>query len=276
METTLAVLQAMALIEGQGPGYPSEEIFRHLRRLGLRPSRVREFLTAQGRIRPEKLALPHSIHEQIAGCPDPMQAEVAAWVEVLEGRWGRGGARHSDTIGRYVNAVMPALVEWSTSCVSLREIATDEAEGQLASLTGSRRVLTAVALRSLFSALKARRRIFVDPARSVRARRLPQTSVLRLDASSRSSLLRTLVRSDHRLVVLLAGVHAMTRADIIGSKLEEVDLDASTIKVRGTSRPLSPAVEGHVIDWLRVRAECWPRSANPHLLVTGKSAYGVG
>ena len=56
-ETTLAVLQAMALLEGQGPGYPSDEIFSHLRRLGLRPSRVREFLAAQGRTPPEQLAL---------------------------------------------------------------------------------------------------------------------------------------------------------------------------------------------------------------------------
>lgn len=39
-----------------------------------------------------------------------------------------------------------------------------------------------------------------------------------------------------------------------------------------TRRP----VVDHVVAWLGVRRQRWPRSANPHLLVTEKSAYGLG
>ncbi|MHB8246458.1 MAG: hypothetical protein ACYDGN_14140 [Acidimicrobiales bacterium] len=275
--TTTAVSRAMTLLEGLGSAYPSDAAFAHLARLALRPSRVREFLADQGRTPPEQSPeLPDWIENQIASFPASIQAEVAAWVEVLEGRWGRGGARHPHTVRIYVNTVMPALTEWSMSCESLREVAADQVEERLAPLTGVRRAMTATALRSLFGALKARRRIFVNPIGGVHLARLPRPPVLGLDAASRLSLLASLERADHRLVVLLAGVHAMTRADILGAQLDDVDLAAATIVVRGITRPISPLVGEHAAVWLRARADRWPFSANPHLLVTKRSALGIG
>jgi integrase len=276
--TTLAVSRAMTLLEPLGSAYPSDAVFAHLTRLALRPSRVREFLADQGRTPPERHPdhMPSWILDQITAFPLPIQAEVAAWVDVLEGRWGRGVAPHPSTVRIYVNTVVPALTEWSVSCSSLREIGSDQVDQWLAQLTGTRRTMIATALRSLFGALKARRRIFVNLTGDVHIARLPRSPVLGLDTASRLSVLASLERPDHRLVVLLAGVHAMTRADILGAQLDDVNLDAATIVVRGTTRPISPLVGEHAAAWLRARTERWPFSANPHLLVTKHSALGIG
>jgi integrase len=136
--------------------------------------------------------------------------------------------------------------------------------------------MTATALRSLFGALKARRRIFVNPIGEVHIASLARSPVLGLDTASRFSLLADLERADHRLLVLLAGVHAMTRADILGTQLDDVNLDAATIVVRGTTRPISPIVGEHAAAWLGARTERWPFSANPHFFVTKNSALGIG
>lgn len=274
--TTKAVTQAMALLAQQGPDYPNQETFAELRRLRLPVSRVREFLAAQGAVPANQTELPCRIRGQIAGLPAPMDIELSAWVEVLEGHFGRGRPLQRDTIRHYVLAVAPALAQWSATHTSLREITTDDVAAEVADLQGARRVFTTVALRSLFGALKDRRLVFVDPTRALGPGRFPQVPVLGLDASSRSSLLSKLDRPDHRLVVLLAGVHALSRADMCTLTLDDVDLDAKTIVVRGTRRPLDRIVEGHVVDWLRIRRDRWPRSANPHLLVSYKSAYGIG
>lgn len=273
--TTKAVMQAMALLDQQDSDYPSKKTFTELRRLRLPVSRVREFLAAQGAVPPNQTELPGWIREQIAALPTPMGTELSAWVEVLDGHYGRGRPLQRDTIRNYLRAVAPALAQWSVTHTSLREITTDDVAAKVTELQGSRRVLTTVALRSLFAALKDRRLVFLDPSRALGPGRFPQVPVLGLDASSRSSLLSTLDRADHRLVVLLAGVHALSRADMCTLTLDDVDLDAKTIVVRGKRRPLDRMVEGHIVDWLRIRRDRWPRSANPHLLVSYKSVFGI-
>ena len=143
-------------------------------------------------------------------------------------------------------------------------------------MQGSARTITAVALRSLFAALKLRRLVFVDPARTVKPGRFPRAPVLGLDDHARTSLLSQLDRVDHRLVVLLAGVHALTRADMLALKLDDLDLDAAVMTVRDARRPLDRLLVDTIVAWLTERRRRWPASANPHLLVTFKSAYGLG
>jgi len=274
--TTAGVSRAMALLGEVGAGYPSPAMFAGLRRLGLPVSRVRELLVAEGAAPPLEEGPAGFARELVRGLPEPMRAEVAAWVEVLEGRSGRSRSRRPDTIRHYLNAVRPALGVWAISHTSLREIGAEDVEAQLLPLQGSRRTMTAVALRSLFGALKARRLVFADPARAIKPGRFPITPVLGLDDWSRSTLLSRATRADHALVILLAGVHALTRADIVGLTLDDVDLEAATITVRGRRRPLDRLVREHVVSWLEMRRERWPGSANPHLLVTYQSAYGTG
>jgi hypothetical protein len=188
----------------------------------------------------------------------------------------RGRARTEHTVRHYLNAARPALAAWGGSYHSLREVTTDDVASQLDRLHGSSRTLTAVALRSLFAALKTCRLVFVDPARTVSPGRFSTIPVLGLDNNARQELLGMLPRADHRLVVLLTGVHALTRADMLALRVDDIDLDAATIQVRARTRPLDRLTSEAIVTWLNERRRRWPASANPHLLVTYKSAYGLG
>jgi hypothetical protein len=273
--TTTAVLRAMAVLIELGSCELTLEAVAVLRAHRLPVTRVREFLDATGMAinRPDD----HDwLQAQLAPLAVQIRAEVAAWVEVLEGRHGRSRPRSPHTVRHHLGAVQPALTAWSRRCSTLREITTEDVTDQLDDLQGSARTITAVALRSLFAALKLRRLVFIDPARAVKPGRCPRVPVLGLDDRLRTSLLASLPRCDHRLVVLLAGVHALTRSDMLGLRLDDIDLDAAVMTVRGRRRPLDRLLIDTIVAWLAERQQRWPASANPHLLVTYKSAYGLG
>lgn len=271
--TTTAVIRAMALLCELGPPALTAEGLAMLRQHRLPITRVREFLDASGITSPPTA---RALHALTSDLPEQIRSEVTAWIEVLEGRHGRNQPRTPATIRHYLNALRPALTCWSATYGSLREVTTDEVADQLDGLHGSARTITAVALRSLFAALKARRMVFVDPAQTVKPGRFPRTPVIGLDANARMTLLAALTRADHRVVVLLAGVHALTRADIIALRLDDIDLDAAVITVRGTRRHLDRLLAATILAWLTERQQRWPASANPHLLVSYKSVYGLG
>jgi hypothetical protein len=274
--TTSKVRQAVAILVALGALELTDQATEVLRRHRLPITRVREFLNASGWPQPVSDDLDGFVDGRTRHLPPQIRDEVAAWVEALDGRWGRSKPLNPTTIRHYLNAVLPTLEAWAGTFGSLREVTTDELTDRLAALQGSQRTITAVALRSLFAALKARRQVFVDPARPVHPGHFPVRPVLGLDDTTRCTLLSRLERADHRLVVLLAGVHALTRAQIIAVRLDDVDLDTRVLDVAGQRRPLDPLVAEHVVVWLKVRRERWPESANPHLLVSYKSAYGLG
>ena len=80
---------------------------------------------------------------------------------------------------------------------------------QLAPLTGATRLLALSAMRSLFGTLKARRVLFTNPAAPLTGRRVQPPPVLPLDDGQRARLLSRLHDPAERLIVLLAGVHAL-------------------------------------------------------------------
>ncbi len=273
--TTAGVTRAVLLLAGEGSWSLSEPVVSELRRLRLPVSRVREFLIDHGAQFADDRTVAW-IDQHLMTLAPTVRVEMTAWVEALDGKAPGGKVRGGGTLRHYVAAVAPVITEWSQIHGSLREISSEDVASAVAELEGSRRVMTAVALRSLFKTLKSRRLIFSDPTRALSPGRFPSTPVLGLDPPSRSMLLSSLERADQRLVVLLAGVHALSRADIMGLHLDDIDLDAETIEVRGHRRPLERLVADHAVAWLEIRRQRWPRSANPHLLVTEKSAYGIG
>ena len=273
--TTAGVLRALAILSESGSFELTDEAVTVLRAHRSPITRVREFLDASGMVA-DIPAGRDWLQDQLGHLPDQIRTEVNAWVEVLEGHHGRSRPRSEHTVRHYLAAVQPALTDWSRRCSSLREITTEDVADQLDTVQGSGRTITAVALRSLFAALKMRRLVFVDPARAVKPGRFPHTPVLGLDDHARTSLLAQLDRVDHRLVVLLAGVHALTRADLLALKLDDIDLDAAVMTVRDARRPLDRLLVDTIVAWLVERRRRWPASANPHLLVTFKSAYGLG
>lgn len=273
--TTLGVLRALTLLLEAGSLDLTDQAVAALKAHRLPVSRVREFLTVSG-MAPDIPDQHNWMLTQLAHLPVQIRTEVVAWIEVLEGRHGRSRPLSPHTVRHYLSAVQPALSDWGRHCSTLREVTTDDVADQLDGLQGSARIIAAVALRSMFAALKMRRLVFLDPARPIKPGRFPRTPVLGLDNEVRTSLLTCLPRSDHRLVVLLAGVHALTRADILAMHLDDVDLDAATITVRHSRRRADGLLIDTLVAWLTERNQRWPACANPHLLVTYKSAYGLG
>jgi integrase len=245
---------------------------RHLTAL-----RVVEFLADQGLVRVDDHAtLDRWLARRLQPLPAPIQAEVQVWIQGLRGRGRRPGRPcRAATIQGYLRAVTPALVDWSARYQSLRQVTTQDVAAQLEPLAGPTRKLTLVVLRSLFRTLKARRVAFTNPTAGLAAPREPPPPALGLDPTSRAGLLGRLDRPDQRLIVLLAGVHALRPHQIRLLALEDVDLAAGTLGVGGRPRRLDGLTLKALCGWLELRWHRWPASANPYLLVNQSTAGGL-
>lgn len=133
----------------------------------------------------------------------------------------------------------------------------------------------AIALRSLFRALKQERIIFQDPTRE-----LVVPDVPRLPAPVPSDILAGLLQQVEtaygRLVIALAAIHALQGHEICALLAADTDLSAGRLLVRRRDRPHTLYLEEltHTLAsrWLAYRHSRWPASGNPHLLVTQRSA----
>jgi site-specific recombinase XerC len=238
--------------------------------------RVVEFLVDQGLVtRDEHAPLDRWLAGRLEPLPAQLRAEVQTWTEVLRGRGPRPGrSRKPATVQGYLRALEPALADWSTRYQSLRQVTTEDVTAQLQRLTGPTRRLVLAVMRSLFKTLKARRVIFTNPTAGLELHREPPPPALGLDAARRASLLDQLHRPDRRLIVLLAGVHALRAHQIRVLALDDVDLAAGTLLVGGRSRRLDAFTRTELRAWLELRRARWPASANPYLLVNQSTAGG--
>jgi len=239
--------------------------------------RVVEFLTDEGlaRINP-RAALEQWIARRLAALPAPVAAEVRIWTEALQGRGPRAGRpRHARTIEAYLRVLEVPLEAWAGQYESLRQVTTEDLTAQLAPLTGATRRLGMAAMRSLFTTLKARRVLFADPAAPLTGRSLQPPPVLPLDDALRAGLLGRLNEPGERLIVLLAGVHALRPSQICALTLDAIGPAADTLLIGGRGRPLDQLTSGHLRAWLQARRARWPATANPHLLINRSTAGGL-
>jgi integrase len=99
--------------------------------------------------------------------------------------------------------------------------------------------------------------------------------VLPLDDTLRARLLSSLDEPGQRLIVLLAGVHALRPSQICTLTLEAVGPGAATLLISGRARPLDQLTMQHLRAWLHLRHAHWPVTANPYLLINRSTAGGV-
>jgi hypothetical protein len=246
-------------------------IERHLTAL-----RTIEFLADQGLVtlNPDA-ALERWLQERLEPLPAQIRAEVLLWVNALRGRGPRAGQpRKATTIQGYLRAAEPALAEWAARYRSLRQITRDDIAAQLQPLTGPTRLLVLAVMRSLFKTLKAQRVVFANPTAGLEGRHEPPPPALSLDPAHRAALLGQLHRPDARLIVLLAGVHALRPYQIRVLALDDVDPAVGTLRVGGQPRRLDALTLEALRAWLELRRARWPRTANPYLLVNQSTANG--
>jgi hypothetical protein len=278
--TTRGVQRAVALVAVTSLDFVAcPAVLDELRRRYLPIRRLREFLTAAELGPRPGQAHPADLIEHVLGeLPTPMIKELTTWVTSLTGDHSthrRTRPHTRSTIDSYLRAVRPAVAQWARQYPSLRQVTDDDVDTHLEPLRGSRRTHTAVALRSLFGTLKTHKLIFANPARRTRPGNFPRRPVLGLDDTTRTRLLPGLDRADHRLVVLLAAIHALSRADIAKLRLDDVTPHSHTIVIRGRPRPLDTLTHDNLLTWLHERQQRWPNTANPHLLITTQSALGL-
>lgn len=208
--------------------------------------------------------------------PGQIRSEVQSWTEVLRGRSKRRAKpRLPNTVKTYVRACGAALEHWSSRYDSLREVTSEDVQEQLVGLAGWDRPNALNGMRSLFRTLKANRLIFADPTARIPSHAPPSRPPLGVDPATRQSLLDQIDRPDHRLIVLLAGVHALSTSQISNLRLDHLDLAGKRFFINGRPRPLDEFTREHLVAWLSVRHKRWPRTANPHVLVTSPSASRV-
>jgi hypothetical protein len=239
--------------------------------------RAIEFLTDQGLARPSlQAAFDRWLAARLAILSAPVAAEVRAWTEVLQGRGPRARpARQTRTIQGYARILQAPLASWSARYESLRQVTTEDLTAELGPLTGATRLLALSAMRSLFGTLKARRVLFTNPAAPLTGRRIQPPPVLPLDDALRARLLGRLDDPAGRLIVLLAGVHALRPAGIRVLMLDDTGPGAGTLLAGGRARPLDQLTAQHLRAWLQARQARWPATANPHLLINRSTAGGL-
>jgi integrase len=239
--------------------------------------RAVEFLTDQDLARANPRAtLEQWLARQLAALPAPFAAEVRIWTEALQGRGPRAARpRHPRTIEAYLRVIEVPLAAWAAQYESLREVTTEDLAAQLDHLTGATRRLGLAAIRSLFTTLKARRLLFTNPAAALSGRAHQPPPVLPLEDTQRAGLLGRVDEPGQRLIVLLAGVHALRPSQICALTLDDVGPAAGTLRIGGRARPLDQLTASHLHAWLQARHQRWPATANPHLLINLNTAGGV-
>ena len=272
----MAVLTSRADL-GQPP-WDIGALERFLNERRLVALRAVEFLTDQGLARANPRAVLGTwLAARLAALPAPVADEVRTWAEALQGHGPRAGrARQTSTIQGYLRVLEVPLASWSARYESLRQVTTDDLTTALAPLSGTTRLLTLSAMRSLFSTLKSRRVLFTNPAAPLTGPRIQPPPVLPLDDGLHARLLGRLHDPAERLTVLLAAVHALRPSDIRALTLDNADPAAGTLRLGGRIRPLDRLTAEHLRAWLQARQARWPATANPHLLINQSTAGGTG
>ena len=274
-----AVTAVLASREQLGePPWDAARLRQFLNARKLVALRAIEFLTSQGLARPDPQAVfGQWLAARLAALPPPVAAEVRTWAEALQGRGPRAGpARQNRTIQGYLRILQAPLASWSARYNSLRQVTTGDLTAALAPLSGATRLLALSAMRSLFGTLKARRVLFANPAAPLTGRRIQPPPVVPLEDGLRARLLGRLHDPAGRLIVLLAGVHALRPADIRALTLDDADPAAVTLFLGGRARPLDQLTAAQLRAWLQARHARWPATANPHLLINQSTAGGTG
>jgi len=236
---------------------------------------IADVLAAAGMLeddRPDSLAA--WLDEQLAGMPPQIRGELDTWLSLLRNGGPRRRPRSRTTIVRDISSIRTFLADVGTRYSTLRQVTRDDITAWLARQPGRSRPQDASTLRGLFGALKSERLIFASPARGVRvSSRNPS-----VPAPLPAHLLATTAAAAKddpalRVVIALAGVHALLPGQIRRLRLEQVDLPGLRLDPGGLDRPLDEFAAAAIRGYLALRNKRWPATGSQFLLVTRKTAH---
>ena len=204
--------------------------------------------------------------------PDTMKAQLETWLAVMlngSNTAPRRRSRDPQTARIHILGITPILQAWAAAGhESLAEITPDDVRAALPE-SGSRRNFAEYGLRSLFTVLKARKLIFINPTRGMKITPVNNTVPLPLDTEA----IRQALNSPDpaiALAVALVAFHALTGKQL--TELALTDIVDGRLALNGRVIPLAGPVRVRLAVWLDHRARTWPGSINPHLFVSRRSA----
>ncbi|WP_147427333.1 hypothetical protein [Micromonospora globbae] len=219
------------------------------------------------------------LRERTKGLAPAIQMEIIAWAQALRSGGGRMRAKSDLTWRHYVADVVDAAHQWSERYGSLREVTRDDVITVLSAPRPGDGHNLVTALRSLFSFLKRDRRAFRNPTSRLprRLTRRPVASIPQpLDRSVMDEIGVARESPTAWLVVVLAAHHALTPNPIRLLRLEHLDLTGRRMQVADQARFIDDLTLTALIDYLAYRQTRWPRTANPHLLLSQQTAHHDG
>jgi hypothetical protein len=216
------------------------------------------------------------LQAKLDGVAPAIRAETSRWARLLRDGGPRSRTRDEQTVRAYVSAVRPALLAWSAGYDHLREVTRDDVVAHVEALHGHQRQMALVALSSLFAWAKRTGVIFRDPTRRVRVGRLQWPVWQPLLPEQLARTVQAATTPQARVFVALAAVHAARTSQIRALQLGDVDLGNRRLTIAGRTRPLDELTYQVLVAWLEHRRQRWPNTANPHLLVSARTAVGLG
>jgi hypothetical protein len=264
------------LMAVHGPGEPVRaSTVRQLTARNMPFPHIIDVLAAAGVLqddRPDTLAI--WLDEQLAGLPAQIRAELDIWLGLLRHGGARRRSRSRRTIVRNIYSIQTFLTDVGGRYSTLRQVTRDDITTWLARRPGRSRPQDASTLRSLFATLKAERLIFANPTRGIRVARRNPSVPTPLSAHLLAETAAA-ARDDPalRVVIALAGVHALLPGQIRHLRLDQADLASRRLDPGGLDRPLDDLTATAIRGYLGLRDQRWPTTTSPFLLVTRKTAH---
>ncbi|TWE15235.1 hypothetical protein [Kitasatospora atroaurantiaca] len=253
------------------------ELFPALRIRGLPVGRTAEVLDQLGLFTDDRApAVDRWLERKLDAVAQGIRSEVEAWARTLLDGGQRSEPRARQTAWAYLNEVQPVLLEWSSRYDHLREVTREDVIAARDAVSGKQRESRLVALRSLFRHAKKNGQVFRNPTLRIRVPRQAGGVIQSLGQPDIDEAIAAATSPDIRLIMALAAVHAARPRTIRTMQLDDVDLGNRRITVGGHVRPLDDLTHRAVLDWLDHRRNRWPNTANPHLLITQKTAVELG
>lgn len=263
--------------------YDDGELIRYstyhpvLRERGTSLAQTTEVLQTMGILLDDRVpAFACWLETKLADLAPGIRDETRRWVQLMHTGGPRTRARNHRTLRGYTDLLQPVLLDWSARHDHLREITRDDVVSAVRPLHGSRRQITLVALRSLFSWAKRGGVVFANPTSRLRVGQVERGVLQPLTSEEIARTVRAATTLQARVFVILAAVHAARPGAIRALRLTDVDLGNWRITIAGRTQPLSELSHRTLLTWLEHRRHSWPNTANPHLMINAMTAIGTG
>jgi integrase len=212
------------------------------------------------------------IEAKLEGLSPGIHGATHRWVLALRNGDSRTRTRRVESAQSYLRSALPALRHWSKRYDHLREVTEVDFRDHLRQLQGHPRRDAFAALRSLFKWARRADLVFHNPTAGTRVGSLPQRVWQPLTNDELAQAVAAAGTPRAKLCIALAAIHAARPGHIRALRIDDVDLPNRRLRINGHDRPLDPTTYALLRDWLTIRAQTWPDTANRHVLINHGTA----